>query len=206
MRNKDAWKSRSTVRNPVAVLTVAAALAAVGLAGAGTAQADPVAPGVSVDIGGSGDGGTFVADTYGTGGIPDTKPDSVASLPNWGPTVAHPIPAAVWNTSRFTESSYSVPGLTPGATYQLRLYFLDWYYQQAGKRVFDVAVDGATVLTDFDITGTAQARGADGQESFGVEEDFPVTVPADGTVTVDFIRGAENQPQVNALVIVPADS
>ncbi|MDI5963295.1 malectin domain-containing carbohydrate-binding protein [Streptantibioticus silvisoli] len=171
------------------------------LAAAGPAQADP-ADGVSIDLGGAGGGG-FTADTYGTGGSADTLPAGAATFPNWGPTVAHPIPAAVWNTSRVGESHYSVPGLTPGSEYQARLYFMDWYFSHPGQREFDVAIDGTQVLSDFDIINTAVTKGADGQEAFGVEEDFPVTVGPSGTVTLDFTRGAADQPQVNAIVLSP---
>ncbi|MET9223511.1 malectin domain-containing carbohydrate-binding protein [Streptomyces sp. NPDC003300] len=172
-----------------------------GLVTAGTAHAD-VAPGVSIDLGGAG-GGDFIADT-GTGGRPDTIPAGAPSFPNWGRTVAHPIPADIWNTSRVGDSSYSIPGLTPGADYQVRLYFMDWYYTHSGQREFDVTIDGAKVLTDFDIIGTAVAAGADGQEAFGVEKDFPVTVDASGTLSLDFTRGSANQAQVNAIVVTPA--
>jgi hypothetical protein len=158
---------------------------------------------VSIDLGGAGDS-TFIADAYGTGGSADTMPAGAASFPNWGPTVAHPIPASIWDTSRVGESHYSVPGLTPGTTYQARLYFMDWYFTHTGQREFDVAVNGTTVLTNFDIIGTANNAGADGQEAFGVEKDFPATADASGTATFDFTRDAENQPQVNAIVLVPS--
>jgi len=196
---------RHVRRRTMAVLATAAVAGAVTLTGVGSAQADDTAPlanGVSIDVGGSG-GGTFVADSYGTGGIQDTMPAGTASLPNFGATVAHPIPAGIWDTSRFTDSSYTIPGLTPGGTYQVRLYFLDWYYQHPGLREFNVDLDGTQVLTDFDITRTADNAGADGQESFGVEKDFPVTVDSTGTVTLDFLRGDANQVQINAIAIVP---
>jgi len=192
-------------------LTVGALAATLVITGLGSpaAHADdpaPLAGGVQIDVGGSVNDGTFVPDQYGTGGIPDTKPADAASLPNWGPTVAHPIPDAVWNTSRFLESSYTVPGLTPGGAYQLRLYFMDWYFSHPGQRIFDVDVNGSPFLINFDIIGTAVARGADGQEAFGVERDLSLTADATGTVRIDFIRGAANQPQINAISLVPDDS
>ena len=192
-------------RRTVAVLAGLALTGLLAPLGGAAAQADDVAPlagGVLIDVGGAGDG-TFVADSYGTDGIPDTKPDTRASLPNFGLTVAHPIPAAIWNTSRFLESSYTVPGLTPGGAYQVRLYFMDWYFQKQGQRVFDVDLDGTRVLTDFDIIKAASTAGADGQAAFGVERDFPVTVDASGTATINFVRGSTNQPQINAIAIVP---
>lgn len=67
-----------------------------------------------------------------------------------------------------------------------------------------VAVDlFVTVLKNFDIIGTANDAGADGPEAFGVEKDFPVTVDASGTVSIDFTIDGADQPQVNAIVLTP---
>jgi hypothetical protein len=194
--------ARANGRVAVVIAVVLSAVCS-GLMASTPAMADP-ASGVSIDLGGAGGGG-FVADTYGQGGSADTIPAGAASFPNFGRTVAHPIPASVWNTSRVGQSHYAVPGLTVGATYQARLYFMDWYFPHYGQREFDVAIDGATVLTNFDIIGTADAAGADGQEAFGVEKDFPVTVGASGTVSFDFTRDAADQPQVNAIVLTPVN-
>jgi hypothetical protein len=189
--------SKSPLRTAASVI---AALALV-LGSANAAQAAPTA--VNIDVGGAGDA-TFAPDSFGTGGLVDTLPAGAPSLPNWGNTVAHPIPSVLWNTSRYLESSYAIPGLTPGAAYEVRLYFMDWYFKnRPNKRSFDVAIDGTRVLTDFDIIATAIARGADGGNNFGVEKDFTVVVGESGTVTIDFIRGALDQPQVNAIALVP---
>jgi hypothetical protein len=133
----------------------------------------------------------------------DTSPAGAASYLNWGPTVARPIPPAIWDTARVGDSEYVIPGLTPGGSYQVRLHFMDWYYTHSGQRLFDVAINGDKVLTNFDIIATTTATGADGQEAFGVEKDFPATVDATGTVTIDFIRGSANQAQINAIAVVP---
>jgi hypothetical protein len=39
-----------------------------------------------------------------------------------------------------------------------------------------------------------------------VEKDFPVAVTASGTVSIDFTRDSADQPQVNAIVLVPTSS
>jgi hypothetical protein len=187
------------------LLKVGVGLAALTMitAGATSAQADVPAAAVNIDVGGNGDGTTFVPDVYGTGGILDTKPASVTALANWSKTVTHPIPDEVWNTSRFTDTSYSVPGLTPHGSYELRLYFMDWYFKAAGKRLFNVDVNGTRLLADFDIRGTAIAQGADGGAAFGVERDFTVVADDNGTVNIDFLRGSANQVQINAISVVP---
>jgi hypothetical protein len=197
MRTRLAGRPGSTLAKRMAVLVT---LACAGLAIVTPAEA-ATAP-VQIDLGGAGDT-VWVADSYGTGGGMDTLPHNAATFPNWGPTVPHAIPVAIWNTSRVGESNYAIPGLTPGTTYQARLYFMDWYFTHAGQREFDVTINGTRVLTNFDIIGTANAKGADGQEAFGVEQDFPVTVDSTGTVTIAFTRDGPDQPQVNAIALVP---
>ncbi|PRY27452.1 malectin domain-containing carbohydrate-binding protein [Pseudosporangium ferrugineum] len=194
---------RLTRRRAAAAIAVLLGALGAGLIAPAAAQAD-LTGAVSIDVGGAGGTG-FAADTYGTGGREDTKPAEAPSLPNFSRTVAHPIPADIWHTARVGDSRYVVPGLTPGATYEARLYFLDWYFTRPGQRTFDVAINGSTVLAGFDIIGAAITAGADGRNSFGVEKDFPVTVGADGTATFDFIRGAANQPQINAIALAPVN-
>lgn len=160
--------------------------------------ADPVL----VDVGGAGDA-TFLPDSFGTGGIVDTKPADKRANTVFSRTVKNRIPESIWYTSRHTESTYQLTGLTAGGSYELRLYFLDWYFSRPGQRIFDVDVNGVRELRDFDIIGTAIAAGADGAAAFGVERDIAVTADATGTVRVDFVRGAADQPQINALVLIP---
>jgi hypothetical protein len=166
------------------------------------AHADEVpalANGVQIDVGGPG-GGEFIADSFFHDGITDTNRTGSTGLPNFPRTVSHPIAQEQWNTFRFLESSYAVPNLTPGAAYQLRLYFLDWYWPKAGQRVFDVSVNGDVVLKNFDAIQAAAQAGGDGR-FIGVERDFDVTADAAGVVHINFIRGSADQPLVNAIVL-----
>ncbi|HXL19839.1 MAG TPA: malectin domain-containing carbohydrate-binding protein, partial [Streptosporangiaceae bacterium] len=161
------------------------------------------AQGVSVDAGGSGDGGSFVADKYYSAGLTASNTTGSNGLITFSNTVAHPIPQADWNTYRYLENTYQVPNLTPGGVYQVRLYFLDWYFTKVGQRVFNVDINGAPVLQNFDIVQAAVNAGGDGQY-IGVEKDFTATADANGTVTVQFIRGSADQPMVNAIAVVPS--
>jgi len=161
------------------------------------------ADGVSIDAGGSGDGGSFIADGYYSGGLTASNTTGSNGDIDFSPTVAHPIPQADWNTYRYLANTYTVPDLTPGASYQVRLYFLDWYFTQQGQREFNVAINGTTVLSDFDIVAAAANAGGDG-DYIGVEEDFTETADANGVITIAFSQGAENQPMVNAIAVVPS--
>ncbi|MGI5498899.1 malectin domain-containing carbohydrate-binding protein [Lentzea sp. CA-135723] len=157
---------------------------------------------VQVDVGGVGDA-TFLPDN-GIGGLTDVKPAGKRAHTSFSRTVTNPIPNEIWYTARHLESAYELTGLTAGGAYELRLYFLDWYFTRPGQRVFDVDVNGARVLSDFDIIGTAVAAGADAPlTAFGVEKDLAVTADENGAVRVDLVRGKVDQPQVNAIVLVP---
>jgi hypothetical protein len=185
---------------PLAVLVSIVAAAAAVWSAAGPAHAD-ASSAVQIDAGGAGDD-TFVADSYFTGGATSGNAGQTGNA-NWPGAVAHPIPLAEWNTYRYLESTYRVPGLTPGASYEVRLYFLDWYWTKVGQRVFDVAVNGSVVLRDFDVIKAAVDVGGDGSR-LGVERDFTVTADATGAATVSFVRGSADQPIVNAIVVRPA--
>jgi hypothetical protein len=189
---------------PAAVLAALALALSVG-ATAGAAHADTATDGISIDAGGAGYG-SFVADAYYSDNTLTTSiPSTEASDPNFR-TVANPIPAQVWDTQRYLATTYAIPGFTAGGSYQVRLYFMDWYFTRPGQREFDVSINGTQVLTNFDVIATADAAGADGQEAFGVEEDFTATADSTGTITVDFTLGAANQPLINAIAVVPTGS
>ena len=150
-----------------------------------------------------GDGGSFVADDYYSGGGVAGNGSGSNGDANFPSTVAHPIPQADWNSYRYLANTYAIPGLTPGGSYQVRLYFLDWYFTQVGQRVFNVDVNGAAVLQNFDIVQAAVNAGGDGTH-IGVEQDFTETADSTGTITIQFLQGSANQPLVNAIAVVPA--
>jgi Malectin domain len=193
-------------RSAWAIAFVLALLAAFSLS-LGTATrafADPSnAGGVSIDAGGSGDGGSFVADEYNSGGLTASNTTGSNGDIDFSQTVSHPIPQADWNTYRYLANDYTIPDLTPDASYQVRLYFLDWYFTETGQREFNVAINGTTVLSNFDIVQAAVNAGGDG-DYIGVEEDFTETADANGVITIAFSQDADNQPMVNAIAVVPS--
>jgi hypothetical protein len=80
--------------------------------------------------------------------------------------------------------------------YLVRLHFAELNKYSAGARVFDVRIEGATVLSQFDIWSEA------GGVNTAIVREFPLTV-SDGAVTVDFIRQVENA-KISAIEIIPA--
>jgi Malectin domain/F5/8 type C domain len=145
----------------------------------------------------------FVADNYYSGGSEGTNTSGSNGFIDFANTVAHPIPQNDWNTFRYGTSTYVIPDLTPAASYQVRLYFLDWQNTQTGQRVFNVDINGTAVLSNFDIVQAAGNAGGDGTY-IGVEENFNETADASGDITIQFLDGSAGVPQVNAIAVVPA--
>ena len=89
--------------------------------------------------------------------------------------------------------------MTPGQ-YEVRLYFAEIYSGAfaTGARVFDVAIEGQTVLNDYDVF-------ADVGGNKGVMKSF--IVASDSNLDIDFLRVVQN-PAVNGIEIlsVPAPS
>lgn len=97
-----------------------------------------------------------------------------------------------WDPGAAPEMAWDFP-VTPG-TYEVRLYFADIYSgtQSAGARVFDVSIEGALVLDDYDIF-------ADVGGYTGVMKSFLVT--SDTTLDIDFGHVAEN-PAIKGIEIL----
>lgn len=115
------------------------------------------------------------------GTVPATTPPGVFATERWDPG---DDPEMQW--------TFNVPA---GTNVQVRLYFINQYdgTSQVGQRVFNVSIDGAPVLSNFDIVSDA------GGDKIGEMRSFNVT--SDGTVNIDFGHVTEN-PLVNAIEIV----
>ncbi|HWN61857.1 MAG TPA: malectin domain-containing carbohydrate-binding protein, partial [Streptosporangiaceae bacterium] len=91
--------------------------------------------------------------------------------------------------------TYTIPGLTAGASYTVRLHFAEEYWTTAGSRTFKVLINSTQVLTNFDIFATA------GGEYKAVVEQFTAVAPANGTLTIQFVTVKDNA-QVNGIEIL----
>jgi hypothetical protein len=108
--------------------------------------------------------------------------------------VTNPVPVGVYQTNRYGNFSYSIPGLSPGCTYTVRLHFAEIFWTAAGKRVFSVTINGTQVLTNFDIFAAA------GVANKAVVEQFTATASSSGTITLQFITVTDNA-QINGIEI-----
>src|SRR5579875_670878 len=157
------------------------------------APAAHAAGGVQINAGGPAVS-PFVADTDYSGG-------STASVSNTIDTsgVSNPAPMAVYQSNRYGNFTYTIPGLTAGGAYTVRLHFAEEYWTAAGKRVFNVVINGVQVLTNFDIFATA------GGEYKAVVEQFNTTASSSGAVTIQFVTVTDNA-QVNGIEVLGGTS
>lgn len=97
--------------------------------------------------------------------------------------VTDPAPQGVYRTERWGPTTYTIPNLTPGGSYTVRLHFAETAFQGIGQRHFNVAINGTPVLTNYDIYADAGALFK------ATEKVFAATADDSGTITVDFTTG-----------------
>lgn len=97
------------------------------------------------------------------------------------------------------EMMYSFP-ITPG-TYTVRLHFAEHTHTAAGERMFDVYIEGARVLQDFDIFSNAGRR-----RHTAVVRNFTVSA-TDGLLDIEFVHLAgRSDPTVMGIEVVSLDA
>ncbi|BCL77771.1 hypothetical protein ccbrp13_02360 [Ktedonobacteria bacterium brp13] len=143
---------------------------------------------MAINAGGSATG-SFVADTdYNQG---NAFSDTSTSINTSG--VTNPAPQGVWQTCRWNSSfTYTLPGLTAGKSYTLQLDWAELTWHAAGQRVFNVAVNGNTVLSKFDVYATAGYKTA-------VAKQFTVTANSSGQIVIAFTQGGADNPFINGI-------
>ena len=98
---------------------------------------------LKVNCGGTAQAGDWVADTGYAGGTAKSTTAAIADATN--------APQAVYQTRRYASAlTYSFADV-PDGNYTIRLYFAELYSNAAGQRRFNVAIEGQTTLTNFDI-------------------------------------------------------
>src|ERR1035437_3110944 len=112
--------------------------------------------------------------------------------------VTNPAPAAVYQSVRWNAAfNYTLTGLTAGSPYQVRLHFVELSFTAAGQRKFNVAINGTTVLTAFDIFAQV------GQNHALVQQ-FSATANSSGQIVVAFSQGGADNPSIAGLEVLTA--
>jgi len=113
---------------------------------------------------------------------------------NLGGTITGTSDPLLYQDYRLSMSSYSFA--VANGVYLVTLKFAETGATAAGQRIFNVAINGSTVLTNFDIYAAA------GGEFKAVDRAFPITV-ANGTVSIAFTN-IKSVARISALSILPA--
>ena len=134
-------------------LTYYYSVAAVDAAGASvtsaplpvTTLACPASSTVQINSGGPAVS-SFLADQDFTGGSVVPTTDSIQTV-----SVPKGLPMGLFEDSRAGTFSYTVKGFKPGSNHTVTLYFIEPLYNGVGLRLFNVSVNGTTVLSNFDV-------------------------------------------------------
>ena len=147
----------------------------------------------AIDAGGSASG-SFVADTdYNQGNEYSDTSTAINTSP-----VSESIPQSVWQTCRWNSSfTYTIPGLTAGTTYTVALDWAELTWQAAGQRVFNVAINGSTVLSNFDVYATAGYKTA-------LQKQFAVTANSSGQIVIAFTQAGADNPFISGIEVYKA--
>jgi hypothetical protein len=152
--------------------------------------AAPIGEIVALNAGG-GDQDYFVADAdFELGDILTTsEPVSAGNVFLGGP-------AAIYSDARQGDHfSYTITGLQPGLLHTIILHFAELHWSLPRQRRFNVSVNGATVLIDFDIVSAANGP------LRAVTQVFFKRSDDNGTIKIEFSRGAVDQPMVNGVEV-----
>jgi len=126
--------------------------------------------------------GTFVADTDFSGGAVSSGTTTAINTSK----VINPAPAAVYQHGRKSTCTYTIPGLTAGSSYTVRLDFCEYAATAAGQRTFNVSINGTQVLTNFDIFAAA------GGEFIANAQSFTATANTSGQIVIAFTTVVNN--------------
>jgi hypothetical protein len=120
----------------------------------------------------------------------------------------NPAPVGVYHSQRYGNLTYTVPYLTPRASYKVRLHFAEIYWNASGQRVFNVLLNNAQVLGNYDIYAAAGASFKGNIQEFNAISYDAGTIAIQLVTLVDnaSLNGIELTPNpTNALPAAPAN-
>jgi hypothetical protein len=100
--------------------------------------------------------------------------------------ISNPAPMAVYQTARIGNFTYTIPGFAAGSSHTLRLHFAETYWSAAGKRVFNVTINGTQALANFDVFAAAGAKNR------AIIEQFTANANSSGQFVITFTSVVDN--------------
>jgi Malectin domain len=145
----------------------------------------------AINAGGSASG-SYVADTdYNQGNTYSDTSSTISTSAD-----SNPAPQAVYQTCRWNSAfTYTIPGLTSGTTYTIRLHWAELSFQTSGARKFNVAINGNQVLSNFDVYATAGYK-------VGLGKTFTATPNSSGQIVIAFTQGSADNPFISGIEIL----
>jgi hypothetical protein len=101
--------------------------------------------------------------------------------------VSNPAPMDVYKTGRINPATYTVPLFQAGSSHKVRLHFAETYWSAAGKRKFNVTINGTAVLSNFDIFVAAGNK-----MRKAVVKEFTVNANANGQIIIATTKVTDN--------------
>lgn len=135
--------------------------------------------------------GPFSGDTSFTGGTVN----QAGAPPISSESSDDAAPPALYQSERYGNFTYTA-SLAPNSPYTVRLHFAEIWWTSAGKRSFNVSINGVQVLTGFDVFAAA------GGKNVPLVETFNTTSDSAGVVRITFTSLIDNA-QVNGIEVVP---
>jgi hypothetical protein len=152
---------------------------------------------VAINAGGAAVGGAWAGDTDYAAGWSATS--AVANAIDTS-RASSPAPQSVYQNQRWgVNLTYTVPNLSANGAYTVRLHFVESFFNAAGRRVFNVNVNGSQKLSNFDVFAAA------GAENRAVVEQFAVNANSSGQIIIQLIPGV-NYPSIAGVEIVGGTS
>jgi hypothetical protein len=134
---------------------------------------------------------SFVADEDFVGGAAGSHTTHAINLTQPG---ANAAPTGVYQHQHNGTVTYTIPGMVANSQHTVLLHFSELYWTAAGKRAFNVAINGTSVLTNFDIYATVGEYAA-------LEKTFTATANSSGQIVIAFTRGTHDQPAIAGIEI-----
>jgi hypothetical protein len=134
-----------------------------------------ISGGLAISCGGTA-AGNWIADTDFSGG--SVSAGTTSPIDTSG--VTNPAPQEVYQHHRFGNCTYTIPDLSTTASYTVRLHFAELFSTAAGQRLFNVAINGGQVLSNFDIFAAA------GGQDKAVVRQFTTRADGNGHLTITF--------------------
>jgi hypothetical protein len=113
-------------------------------------------------------------------------------------TIAGTTTPTLYQTVRYHSLPLQYQFTLPNGNYTVKLKFAEIYFTTAGKRKFNVSINGQAALANFDVVAAA------GGAFLAMDREFPVSV-SNGQIVIRF-TAVVNNPNVNAIEITGASA